>query len=159
MLGHDEHLLAAGEARVEAPRDVAHQLEVLALVLADGHLLRAVGEHVGGLQHGVEQQAGGDELALGERLVAELVHALQAPEFGDAAEQPAQFGVLLHVALAEKDAALGVEARGEQQGGQVVEALAQLGGLVGTVVACRSTMQNSASPRSCAAMYWLMAPM
>ena len=32
VLGHDEDVLA--EARVEAPRDVAHQLEVLALVLA-----------------------------------------------------------------------------------------------------------------------------
>ena len=33
-------------------RDVAHQLEVLALVLADGHLVGAVGEHVGGLRTG-----------------------------------------------------------------------------------------------------------
>ena len=39
--------------------------------------------------------------------------------------------MLVHVALAEEDAALGVEAGGEQERGQVVEALAQLGGLVG----------------------------
>ncbi len=78
VLGHDEHLLPVAEARVEAPRDVAHQLEVLALVLPHGHLGGAVGEHVGGLQHRVEQQPGGDQLALGQRLVAELVHALQA---------------------------------------------------------------------------------
>ena len=80
---------------------------MLALVLADRHLVRAVGEHVGGLQHGVEQQPGGDQLALGERLVAELVHALQAAELGDAAEQPRQLGVLVHVALAEQRAARG----------------------------------------------------
>ncbi len=55
------------------------------------------------------------------RLVAELVHALQAPELGDAAQQPAQLGVLGHVALAEEDAALGVEARGEQHRGEVVQ--------------------------------------
>ncbi len=65
------------EARVEAPRDVAHQLEVLALVLADRHLVRAVGEHVGGHQHRVEEEPGRDELALLGRLVLELVHALQ----------------------------------------------------------------------------------
>ena len=66
VLGHDQHLLAVAEARVEAPRDVAHQLEVLALVLADRHLVGAVGEHVGGLQHRVEEQPRGDQLALGE---------------------------------------------------------------------------------------------
>ena len=95
VLGHDQHFLAVAEAGVEAPRHVAHQLQVLALVLADGHLVRAVGEHVGGLQHRVEQQRRGDELALGHGLVAELVHALQPPELGDAREQPRQFGVLV----------------------------------------------------------------
>ncbi len=79
MLGDDQHLLAFGEARVEAPSDVAHQLEVLALILAHRDLLGAIGEHVGGLQDRVQQQAGRHELALGERLVAELVHPLQAP--------------------------------------------------------------------------------
>ena len=131
VLGHDQHLLAVAEAGVEAPRHVAHQLEVLALVLADGHLVGAVGEHVGGLQHRIQQQPGRDELALGERLVAELVHALQAPELGDARQQPGQLGVLGHVALAKQDAARRVEARGEQDRGRVVEALAQLGRLVG----------------------------
>ena len=67
VLGHDQHLLAVAEAGVEAPGDVAHQLDVLALVLADGHLVRAVGEHVGGHQHRVEQQPGRDQLALRER--------------------------------------------------------------------------------------------
>ena len=74
MLGHDERV---AEARVEPPRDVAHQLEVLALVVADRHLVGAVDEHVGGLQHRVEEQPRGHELALRDRLVAELVHALQ----------------------------------------------------------------------------------
>ena len=45
------------EAGVEALRDVAHQLDVLALVVADRDLVGAVGEHVGGLQHRVEEQA------------------------------------------------------------------------------------------------------
>ena len=109
--------LAVAEARVEAPCDVAHQLQVLALVLTDWHLLGAVGEHIRGLQHRIHQQPGGDELALGDRLVAELVHALQPPELGDAAQQPRQLGVLGDVALAEQDAALGIQAGGEQRRG------------------------------------------
>ena len=77
MLGHDQRLAEAG---VEALGDVAHQLDVLALVVADRHLVRAVGEHVGGLQHRVEEQAGGDEVALRARLVLELGHAVQLAE-------------------------------------------------------------------------------
>ena len=53
VLGHDQHLAEAG---VEALGDVAHQLDVLALVVADRHLVRAVGEHVGGHQHRIEEQ-------------------------------------------------------------------------------------------------------
>ncbi len=54
MLGLDQRLSA--EALVEAARDLAHQLDVLALVLADRHLVRAVGEHVGRLEHGIEEE-------------------------------------------------------------------------------------------------------
>ena len=50
---------------------------------------------------------------------------------GDRREQPGQLGVLAHVGLAEEDAALGVEAGGEQDRGRVVDALAQLGRVVG----------------------------
>ena len=50
---------------------------------------------------------------------------------GDGGEQPGQLGVLAHVGLAEEDAALGVEAGGEQDRGGVVEPLAQLGRVVG----------------------------
>ena len=61
-LGDDQRLPEAG---VEALGDVAHQLDVLALILADRDLVGAVGEHVCGLQHRVDVQAGRDELALG----------------------------------------------------------------------------------------------
>ncbi len=129
VLGDDEDVLAV--ARVEAPRDVAHELEVLALVLADRDLVGAVGEHVGGLEDGIEEQPGGHELALGERLVAELVHAVELADRRDRRQQPAELGVLVDVGLAEEDAALRVEAGGDQDRGRVVQALAQLGGLVG----------------------------
>ena len=126
-LGHDQRL---AEAAVEALGDAAHQLDVLALVLAHRHLVRAVGEHVGGHQDGIEQQPGRDQLALGDRLVAELVHAAELAERRHARQQPRQLGVLLDVALAEQDAALGVEARADQDRGRVVDALAQLGRVV-----------------------------
>ena len=104
---------------------------MLALILADRHLVGAVGEHVGGHQHRVEQQPGADHLALRVGLVAELVHALEPAEFGDAREQPGQLGVLVHVALAEEDAAGRVQPGREQDRRRVVEALAQLRGVVG----------------------------
>ena len=130
VLWNHQHLLPAAEAGVEAPRDIAHQLQVLALVLAHGDLVGAVGEHVGSLQHRIAEQRRRDELALGQRLVAELVHALQPPELGDGGQKPRQLGVLVHVALAKQRAALGIEARRDQHGGGVVAARAQLGRLI-----------------------------
>jgi hypothetical protein len=38
---------------------------VLALVLADRHLVGAVGEHVGGHKDRVDEESGANELALG----------------------------------------------------------------------------------------------
>ena len=104
---------------------------MLALVVADRHLGRPVGEHVGGHQHRVEEERRGDELALLGRLVLELVHAVEVAVGGDRGEQPGELGVLAHVGLAEEDAALRVEAGGEQDRGRVVEALAQLDWVVG----------------------------
>ena len=118
------------EAAVEALGGVAHQLDVLALVLPHRHLVGAVGEHVGGHQDGVEEQPGGHELALGERLVAELVHALELADRRHRRQQPRQLGVLLDVGLAEQHAALGVQAGGDQERLEVVPALAQLGRVV-----------------------------
>ena len=46
------------EAVVEAHRDVAGDLDVLALVVADGHLVGVVEQDVGGLQRRVGEQAG-----------------------------------------------------------------------------------------------------
>ena len=158
VLGHDQGL---AEALVEAAGDVAHQLDVLALVVADRHLVRAVGEHVGGHQHRVEEErrprparAGCADLSLNWCM------RLRSPCAVTARQQPGQLGVLAHVALAEEDAALGVEAGGEQDRGRVVDALAQLGRVVGDVIACRSTMQKIAgSPRSWPSTYWRIAPM
>jgi hypothetical protein len=45
------------EPGVEALRDVAHELDVLALVVPHRDLGGAVGEHVGRLQHRIEEEA------------------------------------------------------------------------------------------------------
>ncbi len=127
-LWHDQGL---AEALVEATGDLAHQLDVLALVVADRHLGRPVGEHVGRHQHRVEEERCRDQLALLRRLVLELGHAVEVAVGGDRREQPGQLGVLAHVGLAEEDAALWVEAGGEQDRGRVVEPLAQLDRVVG----------------------------
>ena len=58
----------------------AGSLLSVALVLTNRHLVRAVGEHIGRLQHRVQEQAGRHQLALGPRLVAELVHPLEPSE-------------------------------------------------------------------------------
>ena len=72
VLGLDQDRRRRREALVEAARDLAHQLDVLALVLADRDLAGLVGEHVGGLQHGIEEQRRRDQLALLRRLLLEL---------------------------------------------------------------------------------------
>ena len=69
-----EHLAVGG---VEAPRDLARELDVLALVVAHRHLVGLVEQDVGRLEHRVEEQAGAHELLLARRLVLELVHALE----------------------------------------------------------------------------------
>ena len=98
-LGDDERV---AEAVVEARREVTGDLDVLALVLADGHLVGVVQEDVGGHQRRVAEQPGRDEvgLALGE-LVLELGHPAELAEAGLALHHPGELGVLGDVALDE----------------------------------------------------------
>ena len=125
-LRHDERL---AEAVVEAQRDVAGDLDVLALVVADRHVLGVVEQDVGRLQRRVREQAAGDELALG-RLVLELRHARQLAEAHRALHDPRQLAVLGHVALHEHRGHVGVEADGEQHRRQLDRALADDAGLL-----------------------------
>jgi hypothetical protein len=123
QLRDDEHV---AEALVEPLRHVAHQLHVLALVVAHRHLVGAVGQDVGGHQHRIGEEVGGDEVALARRLLLELVHAVEVAVRGDRADVPRQLGVLGHVALADEDAPLGLQAGRQQDRRGVVHALAHL---------------------------------
>ncbi len=128
MLGLDQD---RAEALVEAAGDLAHQLDVLALVLAHGDFLRLVGEHIGGLQHRIEEEARGGELTLLRRLLLELGHAIEVAVRGECGQVPGELGVLADVGLAEENAALGIEAGGEQDRRRVVDALPQGGRIPG----------------------------
>ena len=111
---------------VEALREVAGELEVLALVLADRHVLRPVEQDVGGLQDrvGEEADARGALAALG-RLVLELRHPARLAEAGEALQHPRRLRVRGHLALHEDRRPLGVDAGREELGDGDEGALAQ----------------------------------
>ena len=120
-LGHDEGLPVK---MIEPPGERPHELQVLPLVLAHGDEVRVVEEHVGGLQHGVVEEARARRLdpALAG-LVLELRHARELPKARHAVQQPAQLRVPADPALAEDHAFFGVEARGQVDGSDLPDLL------------------------------------
>ena len=125
-LGQLERL---AEAAVEAHGDVAGQLEMLPLVVADRDDVGLVEQDVARHQHRIGEERGRDELAL-LGLLLELRHPLQLAEARDRAEQPRGLGVRGHVALCEDGRALGVEPGREQHRRQVERLLAEVVGVV-----------------------------
>ncbi len=105
-------------------------LDVLTLVVTHRDLVRVVQQDVGGLQGGVREQAGRDEVAL-VGLVLELRHPGQLAEADVALHHPRQLAVLGHVALDEHRGDVGVEADGEEARRQLDGALADDAGLLG----------------------------
>ena len=111
---------------VDARRDVPGELEVLLLVLADGHHVAVVEQDVRGHEHRVVGDARGDGLA-----VALLLHGLvgvapeELPRGDEAAEDPAQLEDLDDVALAVEHRLAGVQAAGEPGRGDVEHRLPQ----------------------------------
>ena len=69
---------------IEAARDLARDLDVRHLVLADRHVLRAVQQDVGRLQQRIAEEAVGAEIAVRELRLLILVgrHALQPAQAG-----------------------------------------------------------------------------
>ena len=82
---------------------------MLALILADRDLVGAVGEHVCGLEHRVEEQAGRRRARAGPP-TSSLNWVIRFSSPNDVTLESSQqsSGVLLDVALAEEDAAFGV---------------------------------------------------
>ena len=127
-LGHDEGL---AEAEIEPDRRIAGDLDVLALIVADRHLVGVVEQDVGRLQRRVREQPGGDELTLALRgLVLELSHPRQLAVRQGALHHPGQLGVLGDVALHEHRGDVGVEPDREQHRRQLDGRLADDAGLL-----------------------------
>ena len=110
--------IEVGIVVVELLRDVAGQLQVLLLVLADRHVGGPVDQDVGRhqLRIGVEPDRG--VLAVLAGLLLELRHAVEPADAGDAVEDPGELGVLGHLALVEDDVRLRVDAGGEEGRGR-----------------------------------------
>ena len=119
-------VVAGAELRVPLPGDLAGQLEVLSLILAHRHQVRAVEQDVGGHQHRIVEQPGRDTFET-LRLIFELRHPLQLADRRDRVEQPLELAVLGDVRLHEQDRALRVDARGEQPDRHVARPLRQTG--------------------------------
>ena len=112
------------EGAVELAGDVARHLDVLHLVLADRHEMRAIDQNVGGHQHRIVEQADAGVDALVDLLLVRD-GPLQQAHVGDGAENPGQFRHLRHVGLAEEDGLVGIEAEREIIEGDVERCSAQ----------------------------------
>ena len=118
------------EARVEPAHDLARQLQVLALILADGNARRAVEQDVRGLQHRIREQAGVDVVGMMLGLVLELRHPLELAVRRHRRQHPRQLGVLGHRRLHEQRRAIGIDAAGEHVDRHRARARRHLGRLV-----------------------------
>ena len=98
---------------VEAAGQIAADLDVLHLVLADRHDVGVVGQNVGGHQHRIGEQPGVGRQPLGLLLLVGVA-SFQQPQRRAGHQQPAQLGDLRHVRLHEQRGPLRVEAQGQQ---------------------------------------------
>ena len=99
---------------VELLRDVVGEFQVLALVLADRHAGRVIGQDVGRHQVRIDVQPGRGVLPVLARLVLELRHAVQPADARDAVEDPGKLRVCADTRLHEQDVLARVDAAGEQ---------------------------------------------
>ena len=110
-LGDREH---GPVAEVETLRDVASELDVLALVVPDRDVRRPVQQDVRGHQHGVGEEGGAGH-RLPPSLLLELDHPVQLADERRALEQVSETRVRGHPALLEQGRPCGIEAAGEHQ--------------------------------------------
>ena len=118
-LGLDEE---RAEEVVEPAHDLAAELEMRHLILADRDRVGVVDDDVGGLQERIAQEAERGQILLGQLLDLFLVgrHALEPRRRDGHRQQQIQLGVLGHQRLDEERAALGIEAGRDPVGGHVV---------------------------------------
>lgn len=98
---------------VEPLGDVARQLDVLLLVLAHRNKIRLIQQDIRRHQRGIGKQAAVDIVGIFCTFILELRHAAQLAEHGIAVEHPAEFCVLMHMALDEQHVLLRVQTAGD----------------------------------------------
>ncbi len=108
-----------GEVVVELGGDVAGELEMLLLVLADRDMGGEIGEDVGRHQVRIGEEPDAGILAILAGLFLELGHAVQPAHAGDAIEHPGKLGVDVDLALVEDDVGPGIDTGGEEGGGHL----------------------------------------
>ena len=86
---------------VEATRDLARQLDVHHLVLANRHQAGPINQDVSRLQERIAEETVGREILFLQSFLLILVgrHPLQPTEWGDHRQQEVQFGVFGHAGL------------------------------------------------------------
>ena len=119
-----------GEIVVELLRDVARELEVLLLVVADRNVGRPIDENIGRHQDGIVVKPDRGVLPVLARLLLELDHAVEPAEAGDAIEDPGELGVFGHPALVEDDIGLRIDAAGKKGRCHLAGGASKLLGLV-----------------------------
>ncbi len=100
LLGLLLELRLAAVDVIEAARDLARDLDVRHLILADRHVLRAVQQDVGRLQQRIAEKPVRGEILLRELRLLVLVggNALEPAERRDHGQEQVQLGVLRHFA-------------------------------------------------------------
>ena len=110
-------------------RDVAGQLDMLLLVLADRHVGGAVEQDVGRLQHRIGEQPDRRALAVLAGLVLELGHPVEPAHPRGALQHPGELRVGRDGALPEQHRFRRVDAAGDQRRGHLADVGAQLLGI------------------------------
>ena len=128
-LGDREEIRLA-EIVVELDGDVARQLEMLFLVLADRHVRCLVDQDVGGHQRGIGEQSERDILAVLAGLLLELRHAAHPAHAGHAIEDPGELRVFGHHRLVEDGLLVAVHAGREESRGDLARLRGELRGLL-----------------------------
>src|SRR5260221_415346 len=114
------------EVVVEFLRDVARELQVLLLVLADGYMRGTINQDVGGHQSRIGVETDRGILAVLARLLLELGHAVEPAEAGDAGEHPGELGMLRGLALVEHDGLFRCHAARHERRGHLARIFRQL---------------------------------
>ena len=106
-----------GKIEIEFLRDVAGKFKMLLLILANRNMRCAIGKNIGGHQTGVGIEPDGGILAVLAGLFLELGHAVEPADPRHAIEHPGKLGMLGDLALIEHNVLFGIDAAGDEGGG------------------------------------------